>query len=682
MSSASGVGGLYNRDTNTIYVSSALSTDEAVDFVLKHEITHSIETTQAWSKMESLARQTMGEEAYAAAVREVMAQRQAVGDTTGATETGAKKEVIADWVGKNLWKNNFAAIVAAKDKGLANKLALTMWNIRRGLSFTENGRQTARVKYAEQLLMKAIEDTARTDPALELNTPSDPSGGEYAFIGKLKDGTRVYESENKTISVDDAKEEFKNRIATIFNLGAVELKTDTKKLLVRGDKFTVNKNVYGDDYATEAEMEAKYRMLYDMADVLSTATYMPSKTQPEPSYINPSETPKNAAHKDVKYWYKFKNDIVLNEVGYTVTFNIRDKGKEQFQYLIDVKENGHPVSHTAIEGLRRAYRVSTNTRLSQNNPRVNTQSMQKGENNSSSGQLSFLPPEMAESGKPDVYQEDGEREVYLAEGNDTSSVTADAVPPFLAAARSTRGSDRPPDGHSLPRDAASLPQGEGYDGAIDENVPRLSFTADFEADVIRRFGITKMNDYIHVQKQVKEALPGSFFAPVQNWRSGMVVNITRKGINETFNKDTFEKIPHSLQIAKLATVELIPEAIANGTYVKEVPNYHNADSSVRYAYIYYDTELQGQPCQLKIDVRMSLKSKSNRLHVHSVVLTNENIGGRAEVDIQENDARPNLPPISQTVYSGGEDLSSASQNDEYELVNQEVFCAFLFLKIE
>ena len=227
-------------------------------------------------------------------------------------------------------------------------------------------------------------------------------------------------------------------------MGAVELKTDTKKLLVRGDKFTVNKNVYGDTRATDTDMEATYRMLYDMADILSTATYIPRKTQPEPSYINPSETPKNAAHKDVKYWYKFQNDIVLNEVGYTVTFNIRDKGKEQYQYLIEVKENGYTVSHTAIEGLRRTYRASTDTRVSQKVPGVKNYSMQNGKKNSSNKQSSFLPPEMMESGKPEVYQEDGERDAYLAaDRRDTSSVTADAATPS--------------------------PQGEGYDGAIDEN---------------------------------------------------------------------------------------------------------------------------------------------------------------------------------------------------------------------
>ena len=62
-------------------------------------------------------------------------------------------------------------------------------------------------------------------------------------------------------------------LRNVCMVGAVELKTDVKKLLVRGDKFTENKNIYGDTRATVDEMDAKYRMLYELADILSTAKY-------------------------------------------------------------------------------------------------------------------------------------------------------------------------------------------------------------------------------------------------------------------------------------------------------------------------------------------------------------------------------------------------------------------------
>ena len=49
------------------------------------------------------------------------------------------------------------------------------------------------------------------------------------------------------------------------------------------------------------------------------------------------------------------------------------------------------------------------------------------------------------------------------------------------------------------------------------------------------------------------------------------------------------------------------------------------------------------------DVNEDLLEELATYHPGAEVDANENIGGQAEVDIRENDARPNLPPISQTV---------------------------------
>lgn len=433
VSAASGVGGLYNRDTNTVYVSSALSTDEAVDYVLKHEITHSIETTQTWNKMESLARQAMGEDAYNAAVRDMMAQRQAVGDTTGATEIGAKKEVIAYWVGKNLWKDNFAAIVAAKDKGLANKLALTMWNIRRGLSFTENGRQTARVKYAEQLFMKAIEDTARTDPALELNTPSDPSDGQYS-IETLPDGRQYVRADRQVIRGNNPKmwaEQVKNYIDETIRDGE-----DVVVYAADGDALTITEDTSGkarfrndirlpdgttrpmtdEEYAVKLRAETH---IDELAEVSIRGNYT------VPDYKN---------HLFAKDGFKYRTAYFLDNDGqyYRLTISVGENGLVNTIYNVGkIKEAKYPLSGSKAASQGDAMGSASNTNIPQNAPGVNTQSMQSAPKNSSSGQLSLLPPEMMEqkNGKPDVYQEEGEREAYLAEeGNDTDGQSGTPAP--------------------------------------------------------------------------------------------------------------------------------------------------------------------------------------------------------------------------------------------------------------
>lgn len=71
--------------------------------------------------------------------------------------------------------------------------------------------------------------------------------------------------------------------------------------------------------------------------------------------------PKNKAHKDVKFWYKFQNNIVFVGVPYIVTFNIRDRGKAQYQYLIEFVEDKTPgLSNTVVKDFVRTDQASNN----------------------------------------------------------------------------------------------------------------------------------------------------------------------------------------------------------------------------------------------------------------------------------------------------------------------------------
>ena len=222
-------------------------------------------------------------------------------------------------------------------------------------------------------------DIDRTDVVF-----ADDAEKSFSYIGDTKDGRRCYTSGfDKNLSMDDRIELFKTRIATIFNLGAVELKTDVKKIRIRGDRFTSQKNLFGDKQGDPREYETKINSLYDLADILATATYDPTATNKEPSYNNPNVKPKNAAHKNVKYWYKFRNKIVFDGVPYEVTFNIRDKGKDQYQYLIDFKEDKTPgLSNTAVNNLLRADQASYISSIPQPTQKSNTSTTKSSKNSS------------------------------------------------------------------------------------------------------------------------------------------------------------------------------------------------------------------------------------------------------------------------------------------------------------
>ena len=106
-------------------------------------------------------------------------------------------------------------------------------------------------------------DIDRTDVVFSDNTDG------LQYIGDTKDGRRCYNSGfDSSVPMDDRIEEFKKRIATIFNLGAVELKTDVKRIRIKGDRFTKQKNIYGDKSNQDIEFESKINSLYDLADIL------------------------------------------------------------------------------------------------------------------------------------------------------------------------------------------------------------------------------------------------------------------------------------------------------------------------------------------------------------------------------------------------------------------------------
>ena len=112
--------GRYDPESDTVYINAALETDEAVEFVLKHELTHAIEGSKEYAQLEGLVRREMGDGMFRLAAKQQARERLAAGDMTGAQN--AEKEVVADWIGRNLYQKGFAQAVAGKSRPLATEL--------------------------------------------------------------------------------------------------------------------------------------------------------------------------------------------------------------------------------------------------------------------------------------------------------------------------------------------------------------------------------------------------------------------------------------------------------------------------------------------------------------------------------------------------------------------------------
>ena len=78
----------------------------------------------------------------------------------------------------------------------------------------------------------------------------------------------------------------------------------------------------------------------------------------------------------------FKNTVYMDDVLYDVFFDIRDKGKEQYQYSIRFVEKNRATrsGHMADNNLRRKTNESpSTTRVSQSEDSVKSNSMQNGD---------------------------------------------------------------------------------------------------------------------------------------------------------------------------------------------------------------------------------------------------------------------------------------------------------------
>lgn len=149
--------GRYTAD-GTVELAASITTEEAMEFVLKHELTHAIEGSDAYGKLKRLVRQQMGEDAYTAAIERERENRRRQGDRPGADDPEA--EVVADWIGKNLYRDGFARLIRNMDHGAAVRFQAILDGFRRTLGFTKNHRQAAVLRAAERAFAKALDSDA------------------------------------------------------------------------------------------------------------------------------------------------------------------------------------------------------------------------------------------------------------------------------------------------------------------------------------------------------------------------------------------------------------------------------------------------------------------------------------------------------------------------------------------
>lgn len=358
--------------------------ERSVLTTVAHEYTHLLESKGLYKKLRDFVFDTLAGEG--ATEEDLRAAKRAEHLLYAGLDDGkVDREIVAEFVETRLLTDEQAmrAVVRREGKSFARRLLDTL----RGLIEKIKAALHIGDADAEQLKMLERGRDILAEVIRSEETSEAADGIAFAFVGKNKNGIRKYETD---FPADMPQAErgrlFKERLATIFNLGAVELKTDVKKIKVQADRITYKKNIYGDVGGIDS-ISAKVNALYDLVDILETSVFK-SATM-EPSFANENVAAKNLAHKGVKYWYKFENHIILDGVPYKVVFNIRDKGKEQYQYLIEFdKETAQnsnkkrtSANDTAADGQLRAFmQKSSDTTVSQKNSGVNSKYTQNSKN--------------------------------------------------------------------------------------------------------------------------------------------------------------------------------------------------------------------------------------------------------------------------------------------------------------
>ncbi len=181
--------GAYDSASDTILLNAGVSSESATEFVLKHELTHGIEKTSMWKSLRRVARQQMGDAAFDAEVSRIQSRRSAVGEALDTA--GAEKEVVANFVGNNLFTENFAEAITKQDTKLSSVFAGTFLRLRYAMDAIKNGKQAARMRYAERLFTAALDKTPGT---VHLNADGDAEGKtQYSINPKFAEEYRAWD---------------------------------------------------------------------------------------------------------------------------------------------------------------------------------------------------------------------------------------------------------------------------------------------------------------------------------------------------------------------------------------------------------------------------------------------------------------------------------------------------------
>lgn len=159
--------GLYDTKRDIILINANLDTDTAIRTAVGHEVTHAIEGTDAYARVERVVRNILGSN-FDTQVDSILEAR-SVSDDTRIDRAKAEKEVIAKYIGENIFDEAFAKRVSNASPSFSDSV-LSSLNVLKAFL----GDRTAKVEEAfrkglQQYADRTVTVADRIDGAINID---------------------------------------------------------------------------------------------------------------------------------------------------------------------------------------------------------------------------------------------------------------------------------------------------------------------------------------------------------------------------------------------------------------------------------------------------------------------------------------------------------------------------------
>lgn len=147
----------------------------------------------------------------------------------------------------------------------------------------------------------------------------------------------------------------------------------------------------------------------------------------------------------------------------------------------------------------------------------------------------------------------------------------------------------------------------------------------FANTVLKNYGITDIYSSSNVVNGIVGKIKDTFLStadnvrPILNEETGLNIEVWKRGIDETFRKGRYyPALSDEMKIAKIASVEHLPELIRTGTVrAPEKGNFKNATYKSSFVYLKNEIEIDGKEYLVTMDIK-KLPDNSNRFYIHDI----------------------------------------------------------------